>query len=59
MASDPDFSLVLGSAALARDEALLHRPLFPGAPDEGPVAILLEDEEPIDEERLDAARHRP
>lgn len=54
MAFDPDFSLVLGSAALARDEALLHRPLFPGAPDDVPVALLLEDEEPIGEDRLEA-----
>ena len=54
MASAPDFSLVLGSAAVARDEGLVHRPLFPGAPDDVPVAILLEDEEPLDEERLDA-----
>ena len=54
MASAPDFSLVLGSAAVARDEGLVHRPLFPGAPDDVPVAILLEDEEPIEEERLDA-----
>lgn len=54
MASAPDFSLVLGSEAVARDEGLVHRPLFPGAPDDVPVAILLEDEEPIEEERLDA-----
>jgi len=54
MASAPDFSLVLGSAAVAREEGLVHRPLFPGAPDDVPVALLLEDEEPIDEERLDA-----
>src|SRR4029079_9694312 len=33
---------------------LVHRPLFPGAPDEVPVALLLEDEEPIEGERLEA-----
>lgn len=54
MASAPDFSLVLGSAAVAREEGLVHRPLFPGAPDDVPVALLLEDEEPLDQERLDA-----
>jgi hypothetical protein len=54
MASDPDFSLVLGAAAIARAESLLHRPLFPGAPDDLPVALLLEDEEPIGVERLAA-----
>ncbi len=54
MASAPDFSLVLGSVAVAREEGFVHRPLFPGAPDDVPVALLLEDEEPIDEERLDA-----
>jgi hypothetical protein len=53
MASAPDFSLVLGAAAIALTEGLVHRRLYPGAPDDVPVALLLEDEEPIDEERLD------
>lgn len=52
--SAPDFSLVLGAAAIAASEGLVCRPLFPGAPDDVPVALLLEDEEPIDQERLDA-----
>src|SRR5689334_4641736 len=54
MSSPPDFSLVLGAAALVREEGLVHQPLFPGAPDDVPVAVLLEDEEAIDDERLDA-----
>lgn len=54
MASAPDFSLVLGAAALVREEGLVHQPLFPGAPDDVPVAVLLEDEEAIDEPRLEA-----
>jgi hypothetical protein len=54
MSSAPDFSLVLGAAALVREEGLVHQPLFPGAPDDVPVAVLLENEEAIDGERLDA-----
>ncbi len=54
MSSAPDFSLVLGASALVREEGLVHQPLFPGAPDDVPVAVLLEDEEAIDGERLDA-----
>src|SRR4051812_46761456 len=50
----PDFSLVLGSAATAREEGLVHRPLFAGAGLDVPVAILLEDEEPLGAERLEA-----
>jgi hypothetical protein len=54
MSSAPDFSLVLGASALVREEGLVHQPLFAGAPDDVPVAVLLEDEEAIDGERLSA-----
>ncbi len=54
MARSPDFSLVLGAAGKAREEGWIHRPLFASAPASVPVAILLEDEEPIDAERLES-----
>lgn len=54
MVSAPDFSLTLITAAAAREDEIVHRPLFEGASHDVPVAALLEDGEPLPADRLDA-----
>jgi hypothetical protein len=49
----------LASLESAREQELLHRPLFPGAPPEVPVVVLVEDDEPVTEERLEALGVEP
>jgi hypothetical protein len=44
---------LLISAASAREQLLAHRLVFEGAPDDTPVFALLEDGEPVTEERLE------
>jgi len=44
----------LGALEACRADQLVHRPLFDGAPREVPVAFLLEDGEPVTEERLES-----
>jgi hypothetical protein len=54
MASAPDVSVTLVTAEAAREDEIVHRPLFEGASDDVPVAALLEDGEPFTADRLDA-----
>lgn len=52
--ASPTLTPLLMPAESARANDLLWQPLFSGAPEEAPVIVLIEDGEPITEERLDS-----
>src|SRR5687767_14680151 len=53
MARSP-LTLLINSLEASRAQKLVHRPLFEGAPVDVPVAVLLEDYEPVTEERFES-----